>query len=32
MVYAALQGRVGGQLHALSIRTSTPDISLSVGK
>jgi stress-induced morphogen len=24
MVYAALQGRVGGQLHALSVRTSTP--------
>ena len=24
MVYAALQGRVGEQLHALSVRTSTP--------
>jgi stress-induced morphogen len=24
MVYEALEGRVGGQLHALSIRTSVP--------
>lgn len=26
MVYEALGGRVGGQLHALSIRTSLPQI------
>lgn len=24
MIYQALEGRVGGQLHALSIRTSLP--------
>lgn len=24
LVYAALKGRVGGQLHALSVRTSLP--------
>jgi stress-induced morphogen len=25
MVYQALQGRMGGQLHALALQTSTPD-------
>ncbi|MEQ8507387.1 MAG: BolA family transcriptional regulator [Rhodospirillaceae bacterium] len=25
MVYAALQGKMGGQLHALALQTSTPD-------
>lgn len=25
MVYAALQGRMGGVLHALALQTSTPD-------
>ena len=25
MVYQALQGRMGGELHALALRTSTPD-------
>jgi stress-induced morphogen len=25
MVYAALQGRMGGELHALAIQTATPD-------
>lgn len=25
MVYAALQGRMGGALHALALQTSTPD-------
>jgi stress-induced morphogen len=24
MIYSALQGKVGGQLHALSVRTSLP--------
>ncbi len=24
MVYAALQGRMGGQLHALALQTATP--------
>ena len=24
MVYAALQGKMGGQLHALALQTSTP--------
>jgi stress-induced morphogen len=27
MVYEALGGRVGGQLHALSIRTSSPPLN-----
>ena len=26
MVYAALQGRMGGELHALALHTSTPEI------
>ena len=26
MVYAALQGRMGGVLHALALTTATPDI------
>ncbi|MDD9876472.1 MAG: BolA family transcriptional regulator [Magnetovibrio sp.] len=25
MVYQALQGRMGGELHALALQTSTPD-------
>ncbi len=25
MVYAALQGRMGGELHALALQTSAPD-------
>ena len=25
MVYAALQGRMGGELHALALQTGTPD-------
>jgi stress-induced morphogen len=25
IVYAALQGRMGGQLHALALQTSAPD-------
>ena len=25
MVYEALQGRMGGQLHALALQTSTPE-------
>ena len=25
LVYAALQGRMGGQLHALALQTSAPD-------
>ena len=25
MVYQALQGRMGGELHSLALRTSTPD-------
>ena len=25
MVYAALQGRMGGELHALALQTATPD-------
>ncbi|GAB5387375.1 MAG: BolA family transcriptional regulator [Alphaproteobacteria bacterium] len=25
MVYAALQGRMGGELHALALQTSTPE-------
>ena len=25
MVYAALQGRMGGQLHALALQTSAPE-------
>lgn len=25
LVYAALQGRMGGQLHALALQTSTPE-------
>lgn len=25
MVYAALQGKMGGQLHALALQTSTPE-------
>ena len=25
MVYAALRGRIGGQLHALALQTSAPD-------
>ena len=25
MVYAALQGKMGGELHALAIQTATPD-------
>ena len=25
MVYAALQGRMGGELHALALTTKTPD-------
>ena len=25
MVYQALQGRMGGQLHALALQTSTPE-------
>jgi stress-induced morphogen len=25
MVYAALRGRVGGELHALALQTSAPD-------
>ncbi|MEM1020434.1 MAG: BolA family protein [Sphingomonadales bacterium] len=25
MVYAALKGRMGGELHALALQTSTPD-------
>ena len=25
MVYAALQGRMGGELHALAIQTAVPD-------
>lgn len=25
MVYAALQGRMGGELHALALQTSIPD-------
>jgi stress-induced morphogen len=25
MVYAALQGRMGGELHALALQTNTPD-------
>ncbi len=25
IVYAALQGRVGGELHALALQTSAPD-------
>ena len=25
MVYEALQGRMGGELHALALQTSTPD-------
>ena len=25
MIYAALQGRVGGELHALALQTSAPD-------
>ncbi|MBI5163648.1 MAG: BolA family transcriptional regulator [Magnetospirillum sp.] len=25
MVYAALQGRMGGELHALALTTATPD-------
>ena len=25
MVYAALQGRMGGQLHALALQTGTPE-------
>jgi stress-induced morphogen len=30
MIYEALGGRVGGQLHALSIQTSLPPISTSL--
>lgn len=26
MVYAALQGKMGGELHALAIHTSTPTV------
>ena len=26
IVYAALRGRMGGELHALALQTSTPDI------
>ena len=25
LIYAALQGRMGGELHALALQTSTPD-------
>jgi len=25
MIYAALQGRMGGELHALALQTSTPE-------
>jgi stress-induced morphogen len=25
MIYAALQGRMGGELHALALQTSAPD-------
>jgi stress-induced morphogen len=25
MVYAALQGRMGGELHALALQTAAPD-------
>ena len=25
MVYAALKGRIGGELHALALQTSTPE-------
>ena len=28
MVYEALQGRMGGDLHALALQTSTPDSKL----
>jgi stress-induced morphogen len=27
MVYDALQGRMGGELHALALQTSTPENS-----
>ncbi len=26
MVYAALKGRMGGELHALALQTSAPDV------
>ena len=28
MVYAALKGKMGGDLHALALQTSTPDASI----
>ncbi|NVK19360.1 MAG: BolA family transcriptional regulator [Methylocystaceae bacterium] len=28
MVYAALKGKMGGDLHALALQTSTPDTSI----
>jgi stress-induced morphogen len=29
MVYAALKGRMGGELHALALETSAPDASVA---
>ncbi len=29
MVYAALQGRMGGELHALALKTAAPDSATS---
>ena len=31
MVYATLGGRMGGEIHALALRTLTPDESRSAG-
>ncbi len=29
MVYKALKGRMGGELHALALQTSTPDTNIT---
>lgn len=32
LVYSALQGKMGGELHALSIRTLTPEQAMAAGQ